>query len=178
VHDRDAQALRARAERVQLVVHALLEHLALGDEAPPVAHRRGQRIERRILGRASLALAQQVDERRAVAVVGLEAARAELRPGGLRLGWREQPQRAGEAALELARERLVQRAGRLDPDQRRGRRVLCDQPLELIDAVSQRRQRAWLFDQSVALVRNPDSMMRFARVDGDEQCLRRGGNTQ
>ena len=76
---------QAGAERMQLVVQALLGDLVLGDQAPAVPDRDGQRVIDAIGDAPALSLPGQVGERGAVAVVGLEAPGSELRPCRLRL---------------------------------------------------------------------------------------------
>jgi hypothetical protein len=66
---------------VQLVVQPLLGDLVLGDQAATVPHRGGERITVVIGDEPALALAGQVGQRGAVAVVGLEPPRAQLRAG-------------------------------------------------------------------------------------------------
>lgn len=79
------------AQRIQLIVQPLAQRPALLDELAAMSDRSEQRVERLVIGAAPFALAQQEDERRAVAVVRLEASRAELGAGGLGLRGREQP---------------------------------------------------------------------------------------
>jgi hypothetical protein len=66
-------------------MQALLQHATVGDQATPVANRADQPLKGVVGDRSSGALASQPDQRRAVAVVGLGAARPELRTGCLRL---------------------------------------------------------------------------------------------
>jgi hypothetical protein len=63
---------QAGAERVQLIVEALLGDLALGDQAASVPHRGGQRIRDLVGNDAALALPGQIGQGGAVPVVGLE----------------------------------------------------------------------------------------------------------
>ena len=91
-----------------------------------------QRLDRRGARGPPGALARQPDQRRAIAIVGLEPSRPQLRPRRLRLRRREQPQRPRPAPLELGRPRPMQRPGRLDREHRRP--PPADQRLEPIDA--------------------------------------------
>ena len=61
-----------RTECVELIVQALLKHLARIDELRAVADDAEHRRDAGRLGRTTGALAQQPDQRGAVAVVGLE----------------------------------------------------------------------------------------------------------
>src|SRR6266540_5405497 len=164
---------QARRECVELVVQALLEHLAHPDQRSAVANGRQQRVDRLVVRTAAKALAREADERRAVALVGLEASRAELGAGGLCLRRREQAQRAVEATLELCGPRAVERAGRLQRDHRRpfaaGAR---DQALELSDPVAQRRETHWLADHTSLAACKQSAVGNLAAVDGDDQRLR------
>ena len=63
---------QAGAERVQLIVQALLGDLALGDQATAVAHRGGQRVADLVGDDAALPLPGQIGQGGAVTVVGLE----------------------------------------------------------------------------------------------------------
>jgi hypothetical protein len=74
----------SRAEGVELMVQMLAGNYASRDQPAAVAHRVQQRLEGSALDRAAAALTGQGDERGAVAVVVLEAARAQL--GARRLG--------------------------------------------------------------------------------------------
>lgn len=60
----------------------LLRDLAFGDQATPIAHRRPHRLHRIIDNRPALTLPGQVGQRGAVAIIGLEPTRPELRPRG------------------------------------------------------------------------------------------------
>ena len=81
---------------------------------------------------AAGALANEPDQRRAIAIIGLEPARAELAASRGRLGWCEQPHRPRPPALDLRRPRAMQRPLRLQLDHRRPRNTAAaDQPLEL-----------------------------------------------
>lgn len=107
-------AARPGEEDVQLVVQPLLGQLVLGDQAPPVAYRRGQRVLLLVEEGSALALAGQVGQRGAVAVVGLEPSRSQLRSGGGGLRRCEDPDLSGKALVELAHPGLVQPGGGLD----------------------------------------------------------------
>jgi hypothetical protein len=79
------------AQRLELVVQALLEHPAVADQPAPVANRADQRIHGAVGGWPAGALADQPDQRRAVTVIGLGAPPAKLGSGRLRLGGGKQP---------------------------------------------------------------------------------------
>jgi hypothetical protein len=66
-------------------MEALLEDLAVGDQPAAVTDRSQQRIHRVSGGWPPGALADQPDQRRTIAVVGLVPPRAELGPGRLGL---------------------------------------------------------------------------------------------
>jgi hypothetical protein len=151
-------------------VQALAQRLQLGDQLAAVADRCSQRVERRRRGRTSSPLTHQPHERRAVAVVGLEATRPQLRPRGLRLRWREQAQRTGVAAFELGGPGAVQRTRRLNPDHRIPVDVASgDQPAELLDAFPQDGQRHRLADQATLAGGYPDPVGHLARIDRHRQ---------
>ena len=128
---------QARAERVELVVQSLLQRLvrerpAGGDGAPRAS---SASTPSRRAGRPG-ALARQPDQRRAVAVVGLEPPRAQAAPGRPGLRRREQPQRPRPAPLELAPPTpdATRRSPRSRTPDRRA--AATDQPLELIHPVA------------------------------------------
>jgi len=77
--------LTARAERLELVVEALLEHLAVSDQPSPVTDRPQQGIDGVGGGGPPRALADQPDQGSAVAVIGVVTARAKLGSGRLGL---------------------------------------------------------------------------------------------
>jgi len=64
-------------------VEALLEDLAVGDQATPVPDCTHQRLHAVVNDGPAGALAQQPDQRRAIAIVGLGASRAKLSAGCL-----------------------------------------------------------------------------------------------
>jgi hypothetical protein len=76
---------QARAQRLELVVEALLEDLAVGDQPASVTDRPYQGIDGVGGGWPPSALTGQPDQRRAVAVVGLVAPPAKLDSGRLGL---------------------------------------------------------------------------------------------
>jgi hypothetical protein len=119
-------------------MQALLEHAAGIDELPAMPDRSQQRFDRRRRARAAGALAQQPDQRRAIAIVGLEPPRPQLRPSRLRLRRREHSERPRPAPLDLSRPRPMQCPGRLDPDHRFAVDAAAgDQPRQLLDTVAQ-----------------------------------------
>jgi hypothetical protein len=140
-----------------------------------MADRGQQRLDLPLVHRAALSLAQHPHQRRAVAIVGLEAPRPQLRARRLRLRGREQPDRARVAPLELEAPRAMQRPGRLDPDHRlAGDTAGCDQPLQLLDARPRDRQRDRLTDQASIARRQPDAVLDLAGIDRHHQPLRLG----
>ena len=133
-----------------------------------------QRLERRPLGEAAEPLPRKPDERGAVTVIRLEAAGAELHPRRLRLRRREQTHPPGEAPLQLRRPRAMQRARRLNRDHGTASNATPrDQPLELVDALAQRRQRQRLSNQAAVAAGQPDAIRDLARIDRHHQRLRR-----
>jgi hypothetical protein len=115
----------------------LLEDLAVGDQPAPVTDRPQQPIHAALGDRSAGALAQQPHQRRAVAVVGLVAARAELGPGRLRFRGGDQPHRSGEALFQLGDPGPVQSTGGLDPDHRwTGHPTGPNQPGQGVDALA------------------------------------------
>ncbi len=119
------------------------------------------------------ALAHQPHQRGAVAVISLEPSRPQLPPRGCRLRRSEQPQRPRPASLDLRRPRAMQRPRRFQADHRRPRHITRrDQPLELVDAIAQHRQRHRLADQAPLTSRQPHPIERLARIDRNNQ---RGG---
>ena len=114
------------------------------------------------------ALASEPDQRRAVAIVGLEPTRPQLRSRRLRLRRREQPQRPRPAPLELGRPRAMQRARRLQREHRR------PPPATIAPSRSttgtRRRQRHRLTDQPLAR-RHPHPIQRLARIDRDDHPI-------
>ena len=133
-----------------------------------------QRLDRRRCRGTPGALAQQPDQRGAVTVVGLKPTRAQLRPRGLGLRRREQPQRPRPAAFDLGRPRPMQRAGRLDPDHRLADDAAAgDQPRELLDTVAQHRQRHRIADQPPLARRQPHAVADLPRIDRDHQPITR-----
>jgi hypothetical protein len=155
---------------VQLVVQALLGDLVLGDQAAAVPHRGGQRILQLIGHETALALAGQVGQCGAVAVVGLEPPRAQLGAGGGGLRGCEQSHRAGKALVELANPGLMQPTGRLDGEDRSARPdVVGDQPLQSIQAGAENWQRhRWHHFAGLAGA-HPDPIADLARVDRHHQ---------
>ena len=133
---------QAGAKAIELIVKTLAQHLELGDELAAMTHDSEERFQRRLVRKTAESLPRKPDKRGAVTIVRLETAGAELRPRRLRLRRREQAHPAGKAPLELARPRTMQRAGRLDRDQRLvPTDARTDQPHKLVDAGPQRRQR-------------------------------------
>jgi hypothetical protein len=87
---------------------------------------------------------------------------------------RKEPQRTRPAALDLGRPRAVQRAGRLDPDHRRAENPAAgDQPIELLNALTQHRQRHRIADQTALARRQPDPVRHLPRIDRDDQTVAR-----
>src|SRR5437899_10829593 len=106
-----------------------------------MTHHTEQRLQRRLVGAAAEALPREPDKGGAVAVVRLEAARAELRPGRLRLRRGEQTHATRKTPLELRRPGAVERSRRLDRDQRLAQDpARSNQTHELVDASAQRPQ--------------------------------------
>jgi large subunit ribosomal protein L28 len=151
-------------------VQALAQNLELIDQLAAMAHGAEQPLERRRVRWPTQPLAQQPDERGAVAIVRLEAARAELGARRLRLRRGQQPDAARESALELDGPGPVQRPGRLDPDQQLARQPAArEQALKLVDPLAKRRQRDRLADQASLAGRKPHAVTDLGRIDGDEQ---------
>src|SRR5918992_2402736 len=133
---------QTRAETIELVVQPLPQHLQLGHELAAMPDDAEQRLQCWLLRSAAEPLPGKPDKGRAVTIVGLEPARAKLRPRRLRLRRRQQTNPSREATLELRRPRPVQRTRRLDRDQRLAPDpAATDQPLQLVDAFPQRWQR-------------------------------------
>ena len=154
-------------------MQALLEHRASIDKLAAMANRSQHRRDHVGLGPTTRTLAQQPDQRGAVAIVGLEPPRPELAAsrGGLRR--REQPQRSRPAPLDLSRPRAMQSAGRLQANHRRPANTAGrDQPLELVDALAQHGQRHRLTDQTLLPGRQPHPIERLARIHRDDQRRR------
>src|SRR3954452_25317661 len=101
---------------MQLVVQALLGDLVLGDEAPAVPDRDGQRVIDPIGDAPALSLPGQGGQRRAIPVVGLDPPRPQLRAGAGGLRRCEQSHRPGEALIQLRDPDLMQATGGLDSD--------------------------------------------------------------
>ena len=154
------------AERIQLIVQPLAQRPALVDELAAMSDRCEQSVERLVIRAAPLALAQQKDERGAVAIVRLEASRAELGARGLGLRGREQPQRPRKAPLELARQGTVKRTRRLDSDHRRPRcAAVCDQSTQAFDARARDGQRHRLADKTTIACRQPHELLDLPGID-------------
>jgi hypothetical protein len=97
-----------RTKTIQLFVEALAQHLQLPDKLAPMPNDAEQRLQRRFVRPTAEPLSGKADERGAVAVVGLELPRTELRPRRLRLGGHKQSHPPREAPLELGRPRAMQ----------------------------------------------------------------------
>jgi len=68
----------------------------------------------------------------------------------------------------------MQRPGRLDPDHRCAIHAAGgDQPIELLDAITQHRQRHRIADQAALPGRQPDAIADLPRIDRDDQPIRR-----
>ena len=74
-----------------LVMQTLAQRLEREHQLSAVRHRRAQRVNRRAARRLPGALASEPDQRRAIAIIGLEPSRAQLRSRRLRLRRREHP---------------------------------------------------------------------------------------
>jgi hypothetical protein len=72
----------------------------------------------------------------------------------------------------------VQRAGCLDPDHRRAGAAGLDEPLELVDALAQHRQRDRLADQAALAAGQPDPVADLARIDRNDQAISRNLSEQ
>jgi hypothetical protein len=107
------------AQRLELVMQALLQDLAVGDQPAPVTDRSEQGVNGVGAGWPAGALADQPDQRRTVTIVGLGATRPQLGSGRLGLGGCQQPHRPRPASFQLSHPGMVEPAGRLHPDQRR-----------------------------------------------------------
>ena len=144
----------------------LLEDLAVGDQPAPVTDRPHQGIHGALGDWPAGALAQQPHQRRAVAIVGLVAPRAELGSGRLGLRRREQPHRSGPASFQLGDPGPVQPTGRLHADYWwTGHLAGSDQPGQGVDALAQHR----LPDQPALATGHPDPAAHLARVDRHDQ---------
>jgi hypothetical protein len=118
-----------RAQAVEQVMQALLEHATCVDKLAAMTDGAQHRVQRVGPDRPASALAQQPDYCRAVAVIGLEPSRPELSAGRGCPRRGKQAQRPPPTVLDLGGPRAMQRAGRLDPDDRRSHNAAGrDQP--------------------------------------------------
>jgi hypothetical protein len=159
---------------VQLVVQSLLGDLVLGDQPAPVPDRGGQGILDLIGDPTALALAGQVGQRGAVAVVGLEAPRAQLRARRSGLRRREQPHRSGKALAELPHPGLMQPTAGLDGEHlTRGPDVIDDQPVQPFQPRPKHRQRQRRHHFAGLTGAQPDPVADLPRIDRHHQRRRR-----
>src|SRR5205823_3751639 len=159
---------KARAETIELIVEPLTQHLQLGNELATMADDTKQRLQPRLIWNTAESLPNKPDQRRAITVIGLEPPSTKLRPRRLSLRRRQQAHAPRIATLELRRPGPMQRAGRLDRDQGLAAdSAPTDEPLELVDAFPQRRQRDRLPDQMSHPTREPDPVRDLPRVDRD-----------
>jgi hypothetical protein len=166
---------QARAERVELIMEALLEHPTRVYELAAMADRAKHRLNRRKVSSATpRALANQPHQRSTVAIVGLKPPRPKLRPRCRGLRRSEQTQRPRPPPLDLRSPRTMQPARRLQTDHRIARHTAPnDQPLQRINPITQHRQRHRLADQPTITSRQPHPIKRLARINRNHKTRRR-----
>ncbi|WGY01826.1 hypothetical protein QI633_25245 [Nocardioides sp. QY071] len=145
-----------------------------------MSDRSAQFLDHRFLGltpaASTSALAGEVGQRGAVAVVGLEPARAQLLTSCLRFRRCEQPQRTGMEPLEFGCPRPMQCTCRFDRDHLLAR-VRSQHLLQSSDPRPRDRKRHRFLQQAGA-VADPNPVHHLSRIHGHDHRRRIQGNLQ